>query len=288
MNIDSVRPFIDLTIPHTAILASIVVTWGFQSIAGFDFIVLMLLVTAYFALVTAALNSFNQIADVASDKLGWRERPLPREAITREKAIRFTFSLMVISWALLILSLTFTASVGFLVIAISDSALAIFYSFGPIRLKRIPILKNFILPVHVLLVPYLAVLALGGVAFFPPLISLMLLLDGAATLMVADYVSVEGDRLRGDSTAPILFGTAGAKVIILGLYLSSTFIAVSSYAVNPTGFFWVIVILAQIGMMVISYRVGTEENSRVIYRRNIALSMLISFVSLAALWLSLL
>ncbi|MCZ6648099.1 MAG: UbiA prenyltransferase family protein [Nitrososphaerales archaeon] len=288
MKIDLVRPFLDLTLPHTAILASIAATWGFLTIAGFDSPVLMILVTTYFALVTAALNSFNQIADVASDKLGWSERPLPREVITRDKAIRFTLTLMTISWILLILSSTFAFSVGFLIIALSDSALAVLYSFRPIRFKRIPVLKNFILPVHILVVPYMAILALGGVAFFPPIIILMLLFDGTATLMIADYVNIEGDNLVGDKTAPIVFGSFGAKIIIMGLYLGSTFIAVASYVFEPAQFFWVIVILVQIGMITISYGVNTRRNHKVIYQRNVALSMLVSFVILAALWMSLL
>ena len=134
----------------------------------------------------------------------------------------------------------------------------------------------------------MAVLALGGVAFFPPIIILMLLFDGTATLMIADYVNIEGDRLVGDKTAPIVFGSFGAKIIILGLYVGSTFIALVSYVLDPSRFFWIIVILAQIGMITISYGVNTRRNPKVIYQRNIALSLLVSFVILVALGMSLL
>ena len=134
----------------------------------------------------------------------------------------------------------------------------------------------------------MAILALGGVAFFPPIIILMLLFDGTATLMIADYVNIEGDNLVGDKTAPIVFGSFGAKIIILGLYLGSTFIAVLSYVLDPARFFWILVILAQIGMITISYRVNKGTNPKVIYQRNVALSILVSFVILAALWMSLL
>ena len=259
------KSFLALTTPYDSIVITIIIAAGFQIIGGVTQPLTIIILTAYFSLVTGALNSLNHVTDVESDKVVWEGRPLAKKALSRNSALLFTLVLLIIAWALLAIALTITFSVLLLLVGLVDSALPLLYSVKPFRLRRIPVLKNFVPPIHVILFPYLAVVALGAASLvIPPAVVFMLLLEGAATLLVSDVVSVKGDERLEDRTLPMILGVKVSKTIIRAIYLLVMVVAIILYLGDISKIFWFVIIAEQTMLIIISSKVPPLGESKIV------------------------
>ena len=263
--ISRAKSFLALTTPYDSIVITIIIAAGFQIIGGVTQAFTVIVLTAYFSFITGALNSLNHVTDVESDKLVWEGRPLAKQTLSKHNAVLFTLVLLIIAWTLLIIALTTTFSVLLLLVGLFDSSLPLLYSLKPFRLRRIPLLKNLVPPIHVILFPYLAVIALGAPGLIiPPAIVVMLLLEGAATLMVSDVVSVKGDERLEDRTLPMILGVKMSKAIIQGIYLLVMVIAVSLYLGDIGNIFWFVIIAEQTILIIISSKLLHLGESKIV------------------------
>jgi len=262
---------------------------GFQIVGGVTQVLTIIVLTTYFSFITGALNSLNHVTDVESDKLVWKGRPLAKRTLSRHNAILFTSVLLIIAWTLLIIALSTTFSVLLLLVGLFDSALPLLYSLKPIRLRRIPVLKNFVPPIHVILFPYLVVVALGTASLIiPPFIVFMLLLEGAATLMVSDVASVKGDERLEDRTLPMILGVKASKTIIQGIYLLVIVIAISLYLGDIGKIFWFVIIAEQTVLIIISSKVLHLGESKIVSRASDLISLSVGTTIIIGLILGLL
>lgn len=258
------KSFLALTTPYDSIVITIIIAAGFQIVGGVTQALTIIILTAYFSLVTGALNSLNHVTDVESDKVVWEGRPLAKKALSRNSALLFTLVLLIIAWTLLTIALTITFSVLLLLVGLVDSALPLLYSVKPFRLRRIPLLKNFVPPIHVILFPYLAVVALGAASLIPPAVVFMLLLEGAATLLVSDVVSVKGDERLEDRTLPMILGVKVSKTIIRAIYLLVMVVAIILYLGDISKIFWLVIIAEQTMLIIISSKVPPLGDSKIV------------------------
>lgn len=172
----------------------------------------------FFLLATAFLNSYNNIMDVKSDAITKKGFPIPAGIITPKEALRYSTFLFALSMIVALL-VAFVNVVAGLILFL-DLLLAFLYSAPRIRLKRFPGVKGSILVSHTLLIPFTAAAVLTGrnplssIAAVPPLF-----LMGLSIHTVQDIGDVKGDRLIGDKTIPLIFGTRKAVVLALVLLL---------------------------------------------------------------------
>jgi len=158
-------------------------------------------------LLTGASNGINQIADVETDRINRPERPLPSGELTLSQSWGIVTALSAAS-----LLLAWRTGPAFTICVAATLPVTAAYSLPPLRTKRIPFLANITiaLPRGLLLVVAgwaagggalrIEAWVLGSVAF--------LYLFGAAT--TKDFGDVEGDRLTGCVTLPILWGARRA------------------------------------------------------------------------------
>lgn len=268
------KSFLDLTTPYDSIVITIVMAAGFLIVGGVTQVLTIIVLTAYFSFITGALNSLNHVTDVESDKLVWERRPLAKQTLSRHHALLFTSALLIIAWSLLIIALGTTFSVLLLLVGLFDSSLPLLYSVKPFRLRRIPVVKNLVPPIHVILFPYLAAVALGSASLIiPPAIVFMLLLEGAATLLVSDVVSVKGDERLEDQTLPMILGVKASKSIIQGIYLLVMVVAIGLYLGDISKIFWFVIIAEQTLLIIISSRVLHLGESKIVSHASDLLSL---------------
>ena len=195
-----------IILKSVAVCALSVIVGGLMS-EGTDFLQIFLMASV-FGLITAGFNSLNGIIDIEADKVGRPERPIPSGRLKIDQAWKFTFSFFLLSllpFAILLTSRTETVFLVFSLVVI-DYAFAIFYSLPP-KLKRIGLLANLIVGAHHTLLPMLV-----GWSLFKPLneapfaIFIALFFIAWGVHIIEDFEDMEGDRIVGIQTLPLLLG----------------------------------------------------------------------------------
>jgi chlorophyll synthase len=139
--------------------------------------------------------------------------------------------------------------------AFTDLALAFLYSSPSIRLKRFPLVKGGVLVAHTLIIPFtVANLILGKSPLHGtnPIIPLFLL--GLAVHTVQDIGDIEGDKMMGDKTLPIILGVKkSVSLSLILLIISAGLLAVYDAPYKVLG---LAIIAAQIPLLsVLLFRV---------------------------------
>jgi len=204
------------------------------------------------AVLNAASNALNQIYDLDIDRVNKPKRPLPTGRLALGNAWAFTWATFAVAWLLA----WFVAPAGrheFFWLVVAATLITTLYSVPPFRTKRLGIWANVTIAI-----PRGVLLKVAGwssvktiVGDEPWYIGLVfgLFLLGATT--TKDFADMEGDRLGGCRTLPIVFGVKRAAWMISPSFVVPfVLISVGAWTGILTGNFW---LLQTLGAVMTAY-----------------------------------
>lgn len=175
----------------------------------------------------------NDIVDIDIDRVSNQERPLAAGAMTEEE-MRSAGAFFLI-WSFLGAYL-----VGYWAVFAMMAFTAAYYVYSapPLRLKRVPVVGTFLIALANLSA------AVAGFYFastspfisaFPPQFFLLVLVFFTLVTGVKDVKDMEGDRVAGIPTIPVIFGPHRGRVIV-GAALAAGFLSVPVILLAPALF----------------------------------------------------
>jgi chlorophyll synthase len=186
-------------------------SFGWQEITGMKFLLGMLLTGP---LASGTCQMLNDYFDRDLDEINEPNRPIPGGAISLKNA-----TILIALWSVLsvITGYLIHPLIGFyVVIGIVNAHL---YSANPIKLKKRLWAGNIIVAVSYLIIPWIA----GEIAYNPSLtlsslqpsliVAGLFTLSSTGTMTINDFKSIEGDRMVGIRTLPVVFGETTAALI---------------------------------------------------------------------------
>jgi chlorophyll synthase len=185
--------------------------FGWQDLTGMKFILGMLLTGP---LASGTCQMLNDYFDRDLDEINEPRRPIPGGSISLESATR-----LIAVWSLLsvVAGWFIHPLIGlYVIIGIVNAHL---YSANPIKLKKRLWAGNIIVAVSYLIIPWMAGhIAYHGTLTIPALAPSLIVaglftLSSTGTMTINDFKSMEGDRLAGIRTLPVVFGERRAAVI---------------------------------------------------------------------------
>jgi len=223
--VDFARPF-TLLPPALGVVSGAVTAWGAHGSRP-AITVATVLPVVWGALMAAVLNSasnaINQIYDLEIDQVNKPRRPLPAGELSMGGAWRFTVLSFVLAWVLAFLAtpLGLEAHRECFWIVLFTSVLVWAYSAPPLRTKRHGVWANVTIAV-----PRGLLLKVAGWStvktildvepwFIGTIFGLFVL--GASTTQ--DFADIEGDRVGGCQTLPILYGVKKAAWMIAPFFV---------------------------------------------------------------------
>ncbi|MEM4374238.1 MAG: UbiA family prenyltransferase [Nitrososphaerota archaeon] len=231
---------IALTKSYFSIISVALLTATTSILAGVRSLDTILTILAFFILLTAALNSYNNLMDARSDAVTKRGFPIPAGAVPVSWAVAVAASLYLAAFLMLTRISAINVAAG-LILGV-DVLLSYLYSAPRVRLKKIPLLKGAVLVSHSLVFPFSAASFIAG---NNPLNSLdrlaVTFIMGMAGHTLQDFGDIEGDRMMGDRTLPIVLGVRGGVYATIAIYLLALALA---FLVNHTLQAYTLVFLA--------------------------------------------
>lgn len=158
--------------------------------------------------------------DVRSDSVTKKGFPIPSGVVSRNEAALF-------SAGLLFGALTFAAVIiqgmpSLTQLLFLQLLLAFLYSAPRIRLKRYPVIKASTLMAHTVFLPITMAISAKDIGLNYEWWALVpIYLMGMGIHVIQDIGDVEGDRLVGDMTFPVLLGVKNSVLIVLVLFLAA-------------------------------------------------------------------
>jgi len=215
---DKLRGFLLMPKSYFSLLTSPLMASFAAFLVGLRDTALLTILASFFLLSTAALNSFNNLMDARSDAITKKGFPIPKKLITYREAAAFSLAMFITATPLAFLFVQVKLLAGILML--TDLLLGFLYTAPKIRLKRLPIVKGIVLVAHTLILPLMITSSIIGTSFtrfFDVLIPLTLV--GLSVHTLQDIGDVEGDRLMGDKTIPVLLGLE--KTVLLTVLMFS-------------------------------------------------------------------
>ena len=223
------------TQPVSHVFATTLTTASFAYLVGGIPPSVAVLLVVMFGILSAAQNSVNAWTDIIADRMSWPKRPLAMGAVPLRQATGFSILLLLAGISLLVWILTIRSSPLVLLIMTLDIFLRVAYSTPPLRLKRYPLLSNLIIASFAVSFPFAATVALSdrpNILVLP--VAAILLFEAIATLVLEDFVTMEGDQTIGDVTLPLALGRAKAALISAGLFVGALVTALYSFAAQKS------------------------------------------------------
>ncbi len=185
--------------------------FGWREITGTKFLLGLLLTGP---LASGTCQMLNDYFDRDLDEINEPNRPIPGGAISLKNA-----TILIAIWSLLsvITGYLIHPLIGFyVIIGIINAHL---YSANPIKLKKRLWAGNIIVALSYLIIPWIA----GEIAYRPLftlsslqpslIVAGLFTLSSTGTMTINDFKSMEGDRLIGIRTLPVVFGASNAAII---------------------------------------------------------------------------
>jgi geranylgeranylglycerol-phosphate geranylgeranyltransferase len=201
-------------------------------------------------LVTAGGNVINDYYDVAIDQINKPRRALPSGRITRQAALFYALTLLLLGVAVSVLINPVCFGIATL-----NAALLVLYSW---KLKRSALIGN-------LLVGYLtgSVFLFGGAAvsaiFIPGVLFLSATLAITSREIVKDVEDLTGDKRVGASTLPIRYGRTASLTAAALFMIAAVAISPIPFIISALGYAYLgIVFIADV---ILLYGVATSRSA---------------------------
>ncbi|HWI63920.1 MAG TPA: UbiA family prenyltransferase [Symbiobacteriaceae bacterium] len=216
----------------------------------------------------------NDIADRSVDAISSPERPLPSSRIRPSEALRWALGFQAIAFLLILIE----GSRHAMTLALLGAGLGNTYSLPPFRLRQNGPVANLIIGGGVMLAMCGGMIAQTGVTEVGLFSAAALGLLAAAVSMIKDFKDIDGDRLAGIRTLPILVGVRTALAInmavvvvayLLALYLLLQTIGMQEKAIALFG-------LPLAANLYVLHRLRenhSQENARQAYRHAVIIFM---------------
>jgi len=185
--------------------------FGWKEVISIKFLLAMLLTGP---LASGTCQMLNDYFDRDLDEINEPNRPIPGGAISLRNA-----TILIALWSVfsVITGYLIHPLIGFyVVIGIINAHL---YSANPIKLKKRLWAGNIIVAVSYLIIPWIA----GEIAYNPSftlsslqpslIVASLFTLSSTGTMTINDFKSIEGDRMVGIRTLPVVFGETHAALI---------------------------------------------------------------------------
>ncbi len=216
---------------------------------------------ASLALIVLALNSFNQIYDLKSDRVNKPNRPLIKKEISIKGVFLLSYTLFFIS---IILSLL--VNLNFFIIILSFIIVSVTYSAPPIRLKKFPLSGIFIGTYIYGIVPLLSALAISQNAnvIYAAIFGLFFILLAFSASSIKDLEDLEGDKKMKIISLPLLIGPKNSKCLVFSLFSFTWIYLLFSIllAIIPPKFLYslivYLIILLLISQLLFNHKKGDE------------------------------
>ncbi len=189
--------------------------FGWKDVAGMKFLLAMLLTGP---LASGTCQMLNDYFDRDLDEINEPNRPIPGGAISLKNA-----TILIALWSVLsvITGYLIHPLIGFyVIIGIVNAHL---YSANPIKLKKRLWAGNIIVALSYLIIPWIA----GEIAYNPSftlsslqpslIVAALFTLSSTGTMTINDFKSMEGDRMAGIRTLPVVFGETNAALLAAAL-----------------------------------------------------------------------
>lgn len=245
-NTSKIYSFLKLIRPLNCLiaLASVIAAGLIASVNEINYLIIILAgTTAFFS--TSAGNSINDYFDIETDKINRPERPVPSGLLTKFEVIYFYIIMTIFS---LVLS-SFINQIAF-AITLGASLLIFVYS---LILKKLPLIGN------------IAVSFLTGIAFifggisvenvnpvlFPALLAFFINLIRE---LVKDAEDLEGDKISGLKTFPLVCGINKTKSLIFILIFITAILSLVPFLIsNYNEVYLILILITVIPILVFSF-----------------------------------
>ena len=160
----------------------------------------------------------NDIADIGIDKISNTERPLIKKELDREDMLETGYVWLAVA----LLGAWNAGFYPFFMSLVYISASHI-YSSPPLRLRRFPVISSFLIGVASLatiLAGFFFVSFDKQIQTFPIFLSVGIVIMATLAINIKDMKDIEGDRVNGIVTLPVLFRENGPKIVGLCFGLS--------------------------------------------------------------------
>jgi len=218
------------------------------------FALLDLIVAVWLAWLTSVV--VNDIYDFKIDQISNNGRPLQKGIFSEREYL----NMGIIFFALSLL--------GGLVVGVKFMAMIFIYQFiawtylaAPYRLKKFPVVATFfsaVASVIVMIIGFCLASGDANLALLPMRIPILFLVVLTFSLPIKDLKDIEGDRMDGIYTIPVIFGEEKGRLII-GSGVFASFVA-SVFILNElNAFWWAIIFGAMAFLTVISKKIKAKN-----------------------------
>lgn len=265
--------YLEIIRPLNAVLAVIAVLLMAIISGNFSFDVFLACLVVF--IVTGAGNSVNDYFDHKIDAINKPERPIPSGRIALRSAGAYSLVLFVVGVAL-----AFAISLIPGIIAFSSSILMVWYAYD---LKRRCLIGN-------MSISFLTGLSFvfGGVVVGEIIISIYLgffaFLMTMAREIVKDMEDMEGDRMEGATTLPIVHGKRVSSILAAFFMIFASLSSPLLYFIGIFNIYYLVVLIFAIAIFLacsLSILKDTSiENNRKVSKR-LKIGMAVTFVAFA-------
>ena len=275
--------YLEIIRPGNAVMAAIAV-------------ILMMFVGHYYGLpiiicalivfvCTGAGNTINDVFDVKIDEINKPNRPIPSGRISLENARNYAYALFGIGIALSIICSYLVNSIWPSVIVIPAVIIMYFYARN---LKAMPLVGNITVATLTgfcfVIAGTVIACATGSlkILFISVYLGLFALFMTLAREIVKDMEDIEGDKLEGARTFPILYGKKIPSIVSIILIVVTTLMCPILYIYKIFNIsYMVIMIIPIIIFLYCAYALKLNPSEKIGAKvsKNLKIGMLISFVA---------
>lgn len=277
------NPYLEIIRPGNAVMAAISVV--LMMIVGHYYGLPIILCALIVFVCTGAGNTINDVFDYKIDEINKPNRPIPSGRISLKNARNYSYLLFAIGIVLSFVIDYMINSIWPSVIVVP--AVVIMYLYAR-NLKAMPLIGNITVAT---LTGFCFVIAGTVIAcatsslrilFISIYLGLFALFMTLAREIVKDMEDIEGDKLEGARTFPILYGKRISSIISIILIVVTTLMCPVLYIFGIFNLFYMIVMIVPICMFLYcaySLKLNPPEEVCAKVSKNLKIAMLISFVA---------
>jgi len=201
------------------IVSSIKSGIGFYHIATNIFLSIISVLTT-----SLAFYIYNDLTDIEVDKTNNLNRPLSNGKATKNNAQKLIVLLTAIG-----LSTAFIMSLNVFLLVTLFYVLFFFYSYPPVRLKNIFLVKNLTIAVGTTMTYFIGSIITGTIPTIIYLMAVLGFMVALSTSMLNDLRDVIGDKKYNTMTVPVVWGPSQTLRFAIALILSTAIATVVGY-----------------------------------------------------------